>query len=1685
MFRSVISATIIALGFATTAFAQPVLTNGGFEQSPPNNYGNNINWSIAPWVLGAGQTNVVSVDGPGGTTWYGTLGPASDATGGVGNFQHYFDQANISGMGTISQEFTPKCTGEVSYGTYFSSRSNASGDALVSILDANGTVIAGPASVNVPAGNSETDPWQLAAFTASLTANTPYVFKVQMDNQLNMDNAYVAFETQCAEHTPPCFITGTCNTPTTDVEAIKSCEPATYNLDGSYDLNCTIDVTVDEPFPPQIVIYEQFSIGGSLAQLAINSASSSDAWSCQHSAVSPNDTTELSCVLNAADVPASGQTSIDVNLTIPADTDVTDVKNCASGKFEMLDDAGTDRIDESCVAIEFPEGPPPPNCAPFEQGKTTCDRATGARIITLTNSALPNFNPNDVRIVSITAGVTVSQNPNDPLELAVVGGTPGQVVIIKTEAIHQDGGKGEGVDLCCMGTMTITIPEDEPCEGPIDLSVQKQWQDYIDFAELGETSQQLPPHGFKITVDLPTGTLQAGDVITVNDPLVDQINVTSFGAPIAPAPWLCTQTGGAWSCNYTVPANGAILPVDIYWPAIKDGELHVKNCADADITRAGQSVGETTMTNNKSCWEENAPLTNTTELEIVKSGLEECRTGAPCEFTYTVSNTGNGDYTGPITLDDTVTNTPLSGQTSYSASGGGFTSISPALCAVVDLTSPAGCTGNVTIPAGGQQTFTVLYNPPAFDGEGDFAIENCVRMFDATMVVGQEAKQSCHVTQINKPQLEIVKSGPEECPIGQPCDFTVTITNASQAPYSGPVLLSDMTTVSQFSVSNVSPMPAGCGGNLPANPFACVTNISLAAGASTSYTMTMLPLSADGQVVAQSGENCAALGALPAGTQTGDYSIQYYGDGTPVITQAFADILQAVAPIGQSCVPLVITDTLVIEPNYQIIKACSEPTLIEGPAHPSWNVECEITINAEPAPTTGTLYINDIGQFIGGEMTLQSSDPWVCTGTGLTENCEIPAADFPATGSSVLTATVILTEAPEGGVFNNCATFSSSTSNQELGSCADVTIPPYGDDVTPNNALEVVKACTALPRMGANVIYNCTITVTATGPVPGPIYVHDNLTYSNVPGGDPYGFLGQMNSSDPWVCNPTPYTTSSGANCYISATDFAATGYSSTINTQMIVIGSDRGEQDIQNCAYGKPSSGAATVPSCVVISEASNQCDPVPEIPNDGIDNDCDGETDELSVIVLPPELEVSKTCSDVVVTEHAPQGVVQCSITITGANLPSGQIITLKDIMTAPNGAAIPLIGNFTNVSGQPASMTCSDTGNAAGDCVISSDDFNVNQPILLSWTSTINGDWDNGPDFENGEQLQNCASTHLSQDATTAPSISSPIDCAMINIQIEEDNTPHTTLPPISLEKLSTGKCSVNVAAQNYSCGFDLVVTNNGTAEFNAPMVLNDVFGAPRPTAIRGISGEGWNCTTKGREGSSCINGTLKLAPQETSTVSMQLTLPGQRSGGSFDNCGAIGVGDDPKQQAMIAQTALNQIGYDVGTVDGRIGPNTRKGLKGLQKQLGLDPTGELSDDFFRAIGLQMASDATPSCVTVDLPPMPKPPLVCQSSTTRKKGASCVCRYKNMYQKNKSSCGCVKGTRFVKGEGCRKVISKPKCGSNSTYVKGKGCVKKQVERKCPIGTINVKGLCLRLNIGIGSPRGGSCSDPTGVDC
>jgi len=53
-----LAAIATAICISAAASAQNVLVNGDFEANPPQSFGNNIGWSISPWVLGTGNNSL-------------------------------------------------------------------------------------------------------------------------------------------------------------------------------------------------------------------------------------------------------------------------------------------------------------------------------------------------------------------------------------------------------------------------------------------------------------------------------------------------------------------------------------------------------------------------------------------------------------------------------------------------------------------------------------------------------------------------------------------------------------------------------------------------------------------------------------------------------------------------------------------------------------------------------------------------------------------------------------------------------------------------------------------------------------------------------------------------------------------------------------------------------------------------------------------------------------------------------------------------------------------------------------------------------------------------------------------------------------------------------------------------------------------------------------------------------------------------------------------------------------------------------------------------------------------------------------------------------------------------------------------------------------------------------------------
>ena len=160
-----------------------VIFEGGFDGIGGLTVGsNNLGVSIAPWILTSGGTNVIRVDGAGGTT-YGIGGPEFDARGGAGN---YFD---INGTGQIYQTFSVSGTQQLFYEGYFSARDGGTGTGDISIRA--GTGVAGAIqSTTSTITTSDNVNWTYASNSVTLTAGT-YSYVVNMSNPINFDEGSI------------------------------------------------------------------------------------------------------------------------------------------------------------------------------------------------------------------------------------------------------------------------------------------------------------------------------------------------------------------------------------------------------------------------------------------------------------------------------------------------------------------------------------------------------------------------------------------------------------------------------------------------------------------------------------------------------------------------------------------------------------------------------------------------------------------------------------------------------------------------------------------------------------------------------------------------------------------------------------------------------------------------------------------------------------------------------------------------------------------------------------------------------------------------------------------------------------------------------------------------------------------------------------------------------------------------------------------------------------------------------------------------------------------------------------------------------------------------------------------------------------------------------------------------------
>lgn len=930
-------AAALLLGMTMPALSN-VLTNGDFEDTPPGNMGNNFTNVGAPWIYGSGQgPNVVKVDGVGGYN-YGSNGPESDASGAfAGVPQHYLDIRD--GDNDFYQLFTPLCTGEVIYSASFSTRANGAGVAGITIVqDSDGSIVGARQQTNLPAGNSMTDPWIQVSYTTSLTAGTAYRFLVDMDNNMNMDNAVVEFTENCPAYDDP------------PIETDK------HQL-------CTA-------FTP-----------------------------------------ELSC------------------------------------------DAGTP-------------------------------------VVTLINTLAGQFDPTDISITSQTTGVTLLQSSPNALVYGLQGATAGQTVTLWAEAIAKGGGSAAGLDKCCMGEISLQIPQDFVCEPPVVLDVTKTCEDIS-----GPVLMQ------QCTIDVHYEGPPPSPALTMTDTLT---GATLMGAPSSTDNWACSGTSPA-SCSIDAASDplidwGNFNSTLVFNVRYQDA---FENCAKAAASGA----------EDEACYSSADP-----DLTITKTAnQQQCVVGQPCDFTITVTNPSSSDFNGPLTLTDVVTTGQL----------GQFTAITPPLCAPSDFLINGTCTGTASIPSGGSQAYVVTWLPP-LDQNG-YRATNCAGVSSAGGVAGyQQGTQSdavCATVSVEPPSISITKTGPTTCPQGTICTYAITVSTGA-VPYTGPILLYD-TAPNGFEVVSVT--PAGCGSSLPTQNFVCVVQTSLPANGSQTYQIGIQSQMGDDKV----DDNCAGLFSVMPDVAVGDYS---FSGGMPpeldAIVAEGTDLGRACVPVSDDAPPIcgngaVEAGEMCDDGNTATGDGCSNQCTaasagnqmsidkvcapaVAGPT--GLDIACTITINANgPWPAGGIHFTEVMGQNLSPTDTGAALGPiswpdigatnsaWI--GPNTTTGFDASNSQLPSSGTTTINAMVHLMNESYIDETNNCATVVGLDANgQNIGApltdCENFTPPATAKVAQTGPDLSIQKTATgpcSIDLESRTKICEFKITVTNNGGAPfqGPVVLSD------------------------------------------------------------------------------------------------------------------------------------------------------------------------------------------------------------------------------------------------------------------------------------------------------------------------------------------------------------------------------------------------------------------------------------------------------------------------------------------------------------------------------------------------------------------------------------------------------------------
>ncbi|MEJ8573240.1 peptidoglycan-binding domain-containing protein [Microbaculum marinum] len=202
-----------------------------------------------------------------------------------------------------------------------------------------------------------------------------------------------------------------------------------------------------------------------------------------------------------------------------------------------------------------------------------------------------------------------------------------------------------------------------------------------------------------------------------------------------------------------------------------------------------------------------------------------------------------------------------------------------------------------------------------------------------------------------------------------------------------------------------------------------------------------------------------------------------------------------------------------------------------------------------------------------------------------------------------------------------------------------------------------------------------------------------------------------------------------------------------------------------------------------------------------------------------------------------------------------------------------------------------------------------------------------------------------------------------------------TPDNPLPDLAVAKTGLGRC-----APGSQCVYQISVTNRGPVDYNGPILLTDTIGAPN-VSLAGATGDQWDCFAA--DGNIyCQYPATTLAPGASLSFALTLQPGANHSEPRLNNCAAVTwLGLQGRDRIRAVQAELKRRGYDPGSVDGIMGPNTSNAIRSAEAAAGLPATGQINPTFIEALygpGANQDGDASPgndqdcAIIPVDVPP-----------------------------------------------------------------------------------------------------------------